>query len=335
MQCVQLTASGLENLKVVSGDAPEPGPGEVRVRMQAAAINYRDFMISAGIYGGGKEYPLIPLSDGAGEVESVGSDVTGFQPGDRVMTVFWQDWETQPVRPGVRTRTTGCEAPGALTELGVFPESALLPVPDEMSTETASSLACAGVTAWTALHCGGPLGPDSKVLLLGTGGVSIFALQIAKAFGATAVITSSSDEKLERATELGADETINYKQTPDWGAEAFRRAGGGVDVVVETGGMGTLGQSLQALGLGGSIGVLGALGGVSAELNAMGLIGKCAGIHGITVGARDDHRALSAHLVEHGISAVIDREYSLPEGPEAIGSIARGAHFGKLLVRIG
>lgn len=335
MQCVQLTASGLENLKVVSGEAPEPGPGEVRVRMQAAAVNYRDFMIAAGIYGGGKEYPLIPLSDGAGEVESVGSDVTEFQPGDRVMTVFWQDWETQPVRPGVRTRTTGCEAPGALTELGVFPESALLPVPDGMTTETAASLACAGVTAWTALHCGGPVGPASKVLLLGTGGVSIFALQIAKAFGATAVITSSSDEKLERARELGADETINYKQTPEWGAEAFQRAGGGVDVVVETGGMGTLGQSLQALGLGGSIGVLGALGGVSAELNAMGLIGKCAGIHGITVGAREDHRALNAHLVKHGISAVIDREYSLPEGPEAIGSIARGEHFGKLLVKIG
>ena len=131
MQCVQLTASGLENLEVVSGAAPEPGPGEVRVRMQAAAINYRDFMICAGIYGGGKEYPLIPLSDGAGVVESVGSEVMEFEPGDRVMTVFWQDWESQPVRPGVRTRTTGCEAPGALTELGVFPESALLAVPDE------------------------------------------------------------------------------------------------------------------------------------------------------------------------------------------------------------
>ena len=335
MQCVQLTASGLENLKVVSGEAPEPGPGEVRVRMQAAAINYRDFMIAAGMYGGGKEYPLIPLSDGAGEVESVGADVTQFQPGDRVMTVFWQDWESQPVRPGVRTRTTGSEASGALTELGVFPESALLPVPDGMTTDTAASLACAGVTAWTALHCGGPVGLDSKVLLLGTGGVSIFALQLAKSFGATAVITSSSDEKLERARELGADETINYKETPEWGPEAFNRSGGGVDVVVETGGMGTLGQSLQALGLGGSIGVLGALGGVSAELNAMALIGKCAGIHGITVGARDDHRALSAHLVEHGISAVIDREFSLPEGPQAIGAITRGEHFGKLLVRIG
>ena len=335
MQCVQLTASGLENLEVVSGAAPEPGPGEVRVRMQAAAINYRDFMICAGIYGGNRDYPLIPLSDGAGEVESVGSEITEFRPGDRVMTVFWQDWESQPLRPGVRTRTTGSEAPGALTELGVFPESALLPVPDEMTTDTAASLACAGVTAWTALHCGGSLGPDSRVLLLGTGGVSIFALQIAKAFGATAVITSSSDEKLERARELGADETINYKQTPEWGAEAFQRAGSGVDVVVETGGMGTLGQSLQALGLGGSIGVLGALGGVSAELSAMALIGKCAGIHGITVGASDDHRALSAHLVKHGISAVIDREYSLEEGPEAIGSITRGEHFGKLLVRIG
>ena len=335
MQCVQLAASGLENLKAVSGEAPEPGSGEVRVRMQAAAINYRDFMLAAGIYGGGKQYPLIPLSDGAGEVESVGAGVTQFQPGDRIMTVFWQDWESQPVRPGVRTRTTGCEAPGTLTELGVFPESALLPVPDGMTTETAASLACAGVTAWTALHCGGPVRPGSKVLLLGTGGVSIFALQLAKSFGATAVITSSSGEKLERARELGADETINYRETPEWGAEVFKRAGGGVDVVVETGGMGTLGQSLQALGLGGSIGVLGALGGVSAELNAMALIGKCAGIHGITVGARDDHRALSAHLAEHGISAVIDREFSLPEGPEAIGAIARGEHFGKLLVRIG
>lgn len=335
MQCVQLTGSGLEHLTVASIDAPEPGPAEVRVRMQAAAINYRDFMIAAGRYGGGREYPLIPLSDGAGEVESVGSGVSQFQPGDRVMTVFWQDWESQPVRAGVRTRSTGSEAPGALTELGVFPESALLPVPDGMTTETAASLACAGVTAWTALHCGGSIGPDSKVLLLGTGGVSIFALQIAKSFGATAIITSSSDEKLERARTLGADETINYVETPEWGAEAFRRAGGGVDVVVETGGMGTLAQSLQALGLNGSIGVLGGLGGSSAEIGAMALIGKCAGVHGITVGARDDHRDLCDHLAENGISAVIDREYSLPQGPEAIASIAEGTHFGKLLVRIG
>ena len=335
MQCVQLTESGLENLKVTSKTAPEPGPGEVSVRMHAAAVNYRDFMICAGMYGGDKEYPLIPLSDGAGEIESVGSGVTQFQPGDRVMTVFWQDWESQPVRPGVRTRSTGSEAPGALTEMGVFPETALLAVPGGMSMETAASLACAGVTAWTALHCGGPIGPDSKVLLLGTGGVSIFALQIAKSFGATAIITSSSNEKLERARELGADETINYSETAEWGPKAFSLSGGGVDVVVETGGMGTLGQSLQALGLNGSIGILGALSGISAEMNAMALIGKCAGIHGITVGARDDHRALSEHLARHGISAVVDREYSLTQGPEAIASITQGNHFGKLLVRIG
>ena len=200
--------------------------------------------------------------------------------------------------------------------------------------ETAAALACAGVTAWTALHCGGPVGPDSRVLLLGTGGVSIFALQIAKSLGATAVITSSSDEKLQRARELGADETINYAATPEWGPEAFKLSGGGVDVVVETGGMGTLGQSLQALGLNGSIGMLGALGGITAEMSAMALIGKCASIHGITVGAREDHAALSEHLVEQGISAVIDREFALDEGPEAIQAIARGDHFGKLLVRI-
>ncbi len=334
MQCVQLAAAGLEHLALVSGNAPEPGPGEVLVRMRSAAVNYRDYMICAGFYGGEKGYPLIPLSDGAGVVEAVGSDVTQYRAGDRVMTVFWQDWESQPVRPGVRTRSTGCEAPGALTEMGVYPERALLPAPEGMSMETAAALACAGVTAWTALHCGGPVGPDSKVLLLGTGGVSIFALQIAKSLGATAVITSSSDEKLERARELGADETINYVATPEWGQEAFRLSGGGVDVVVETGGMGTLGQSLQALGLNGSIGFLGALGGISAEMNAMALIGKCASIHGITVGAREDHAALSEHLAQHGISAVIDREFSLKEGPEAIQAIVRGEHFGKLLVRI-
>ncbi len=334
MQCVQLAASGLEHLALASGDAPEPGPGEVRVRMHSAAVNYRDYMICAGFYGGEKQYPLIPLSDGAGVVESAGSNAGQYRAGDRVMTVFWQDWESQPVRPGARTRSTGSEAPGALTEMGVFPESALLPVPDGMSMETAASLACAGVTAWTALHCGGPVGPDSTVLLLGTGGVSIFALQIAKSLGAAAVITSSSDEKLERARELGADETINYRKTPEWGPEAFKRSGGGVDVVVETGGMGTLGQSLQALGLNGSIGVLGALGGISAEMNAMALIGKCASIHGITVGAREDHAALSKHLVRHGIAAAIDRKFTLDQGPEAIRSIARGEHFGKLLVRI-
>ena len=334
MQCVQLAAAGLENVTVSSVPAPEPGPGEVRVQMRAAAVNYRDYMISAGFYGGGKDYPLIPLSDGAGVVESVGSGVTQCSPGDRVMTVFWQDWDSGPVRPGVRTRSTGSEAPGALTEMGVFPESALLPVPDSMSTETAASLACAGVTAWTALHCGGPIGPESTVLLLGTGGVSIFALQLARSFGAKAIITSSNDGKLERARALGADETINYVETPEWGPEAFKRSGGGVDVVVETGGVGTLGQSLQALALNGSIGILGGLSGTSAELTAMALIGKCASIHGITVGSRQDHAALSEHLVQHDISAVIDREFSLGEGPDAIAAIAQGHHFGKLLVRI-
>ncbi len=334
MQCVQLAASGLEHLAVVSADTPEPGPGDVLVRMHSAAVNYRDYMICAGFYGGEKDFPLIPLSDGAGVVESVGSRVTQYRPGDRVMTVFWQDWESQPVAPGVRTRSTGCEAPGALTERGLYPESALLPAPEGMSMETAATLACAGVTAWNALHCGGSVGPGSRVLLLGTGGVSIFALQIAKSLGATVIITSSSDEKLERARKLGADKTINYRTTPEWGAEAFKSSGGGVDVVVETGGMGTLGQSLQALGLNGSIGMLGALGGISAEMNAMALIGKCASIHGITVGARQDHAAVSEHLARHGIAAVIDRKFALSEGPEAIRSIARGDHFGKLLVTI-
>ncbi len=334
MHSVQLSKSGLEHLAVQSVSTPEPGDGEVLVRMRAAAVNYRDYMICAGFYGGEKNFPLIPLSDGAGVVEAVGADVSQYRPGDRVMTVFWQDWESQPVRSGMRTRSTGCEAPGALTELGLFPERGLLPVPEGMNMETAAALACAGVTAWTALHCGGRLGPSSKVLMLGTGGVSIFALQIAKSLGATAVITSSSDDKLERAKELGADETINYSDTPEWGLEAFKRTGG-VDVVVETGGMATLGQSLQALGLNGAVGMLGALGGISAELNAMALIGKCASIHGITVGAREDHAALAEHLAQHGISAVIDREFALSEGPEAIQAIARGEHFGKLLVRIG
>ncbi|MCY4164994.1 MAG: NAD(P)-dependent alcohol dehydrogenase [Gammaproteobacteria bacterium] len=334
MRHVQLSAAGLKHLALVSGGTPDPGPGEVRVRMHSAAVNYRDYMICAGFYGGEKEYPLIPLSDGAGVVESIGSEVTQYRPGDRVMTVFWQDWEARPVRPGVRTRSTGCEAPGALAEIGVFPENALLPVPDGMAMETAAALGCAGVAAWTALRCGGPVGPDSKVLLLGTGGVSIFALQIAKSMGATTVITSSSDEKLERARALGADETINYANTPEWGLEVFELAGGGVDVVVETGGMGTLGQSLQALGLNGSIGMLVALGGITAEINPMALIGKCASIHGITVGAREDHAALSKHLAQHGVAAVIDRVFPLDQGPEAIRAIARGDHFGKLLVSI-
>ncbi len=335
MRQIQLQKPGIENLVLAEVEQPEPGPGEVLVKVHAASINYRDFLIAMGFYGGpGLTLPLVPLSDGAGEVIETGSGVTQVQAGDRVTSLFWQDWQDGVATPTNRSISTGCEAPGMLTEYTVMPESAVARVPDSLTYDEAATLPCAGLTAWSSLTTHARVKAGETVLLMGTGGVSLFGLQFAKALGATTIITSSSDEKLERARELGADHVINYKETPEWGAKAFELASGGVDVVIEIGGAGTLQQSLAAVGLSGRIAYVGTLTGMNTDLNLLELLGKNLQIHGLTVGNHADHEKMVGFIDEHGLSPVIDARSELEQGAETIANIAAGQHFGKLVVTL-
>lgn len=334
MRKVELTAPGAGNLIVTNADEPTPGSGEVLVRVHSASINYRDFMIVMGHYKPELPLPLIPLSDGAGEVVAVGAEVTRVAVGERVASMFWQDWADGPPSRAALKSSTGCEAPGMLCEYALLPETAVTRIPDRLTYEQAATVPCAGLTAWHSLRTLAGLEVGASVLVLGTGGVALYALQFAKAMGATVIITSSSDEKLARAAALGADHGINYRQHDDWGARAFALAGGGVEVVIETGGAGTLMQSIAALGWDGHIAYLGMLAGMSADLNLFGLVVKNAHLHGLTVGNRAEQEAMLAFMDAHAIAPVIDQRFELEQGPQAISAIAAGAHFGKLVVNL-
>ena len=248
MRALQLTGGvGLDHLKVMDIPPPIAGPNEVLVRMKAVSLNYRDWLMVNGVYGRGTPDPMTPFSDGCGVVEAVGEKVARFKPGDRVATLFFQSWISGPPTPQGLASALGAPIPGAGRELAAFHEDGLSKVPDFLSDRQVSTLPCAALTAWRALFEDARLRPGDTVLLQGTGGVSIFGLQFAKAAGLQAIITSSQNEKLERAAGLGVDRGINYRDTPDWGRAARDWTDGrGVDFVMEVGGAGTLTQSLQA-----------------------------------------------------------------------------------------
>jgi NADPH:quinone reductase-like Zn-dependent oxidoreductase len=333
MQRVELSAFGLDNLQLVEVPMPEPGRGQVRVKVAACSLNYRDFMIASGFYKTDIPLPLVPLSDCAGTIDGVGAGVTDFVSGDRVVSLLWQDWVSGPLDAKQRTRSLGCEAPGVLSEFVVLPATAVVPAPATLSDAEAACLPAAGLTAFAALTTFGQLRAGNTVLTLGTGGVSLFALQFAKALGAKVVITSSSDEKLARAKALGADYTINYQQEPRWGERCFALTGG-ADLVIETGGAGTLAQSMAAVAYSGRIAYIGALAGMVGEANLMPLVVKNASIQGITVSHKQDHLRMTRFIDEHGIKPVIDRQVELAGSIAAIGAIASAQHFGKLVVKL-
>jgi len=333
MQRVELSAFGLENLLLKEAAVPEPGRGEVRIKVGACSINYRDFMIASGFYKTDICMPLVPLSDCAGTVDAVGEDVVDVVVGDRVVSLLWQDWEEGPLKATKRTRSTGCEAPGVLSEYVVLPANAVVRAPATLNDAEAACLPAAGLTAFAALTTLGELRAGGTLLTLGTGGVSLFALQFAKAMGAKVVITSSSDEKLARAKALGADHTINYITDATWGERCFELTGG-ADVVIETAGAGTLAQSMAAVAYSGRIAYIGALAGMVGEANLMPLVLKNASIHGITVSHKEDHRRMTRFIDAHGIKPVIDREFDLAGGIAGIKAIASGQHFGKLVIRL-
>jgi len=320
----------LESGKLTLAVAPDPvpGPGDVLVCPRAWALNYRDLMIFRGEYGAQKFNPLVPLSDCAGEVVATDTGATGFKPGDRVMPCFLQRWTQGPIRPEHYGSDLGFGVQGVLGELRAFPAQSLAPIPAQLSYEEAATLPCAGVTAFNALR---GLQPGQTVLTLGTGGVSIFALQLAKAMGARVIITSSSDEKLARAKSLGADQGINYRTTPEWDKEVLGLTDGGVNLIVENGGAKTFQQSLNALAIGGTMALLGRLTGITQGVNVQSLVYKAATLRGIYVGSRDDLAGLAEFIASRNLKPVIDQRVSFNDAPKAFEAIAAGP-FGKVVM---
>lgn len=324
---------GIEHLKVAENPDPRPGPGQIVVAMRAASLNYRDLMTVKGS-AGRFALPLIPFSDGAGEVVAVGDGVTRVSYGDRVCPLFFQSWLSGPVTHESRTRELGGSLPGVLQEKMLIEAEGVSKFPAHLSFEEAATLPCAALTAWRAIAIEAPVGPGDTVLVQGTGGVSIFALQFAKARGAQVIVTSSSDAKLERARALGADKTINYKATPDWGARTRELTGGrGVDVVVEVGGENTFNQSLDAARVGGAVVVIGVLGGFSVPVMVPVLFGKNLHIFGISIGSREQFDDMCAHIERWKLKPVIDKTFAFGDIPKALRLMEVGGHFGKIAVR--
>jgi len=335
MKVFELAEFGIEHLKQITVDDPTPGSGQVLVKLNAASINYRDFMICAGQFAPPEDLPIVPLSDGAGEIVAVGDRVTSLEIGDHVSPLFFPHWMSGDALGDERAVSTGLEADGCLREYGVFDEQGVVKNPAHLSDEQAACFPCAGLTAWSALVGVSSVQPGDTVLVLGTGGVSIFALQFAKALGARVIVTSSSDEKLARARALGADDLINYREVPEWGAAAKALTDGrGVDVVIEVGGTNTLGQSFGAVRRGGHIPVIGALAGAQMDILVYDLIMTNAHVHGISVGHRQGYEAMMRFVDQQQIFPVIDRTYGFDEAADAIHDIDKGGHFGKLTVMI-
>jgi NADPH:quinone reductase-like Zn-dependent oxidoreductase len=335
MRAWQLPAgcTSIEQAELIELPRPQPAAGEVLVRVRATSLNYRDQAIAQGRYfGSAIKVAGVPLSDGAGVVETVGAGVKSLKTGDRVAGTFFQGWE-DGVPPAAKGDALGCPpAKGMLADYVTLPESGVVRLADSLRFEEAATLPCAGVTAWNALMKGvRPLERGHTVLLIGTGGVSLLALRIAKAAGARVVATSSSDAKLARARELGADATLNYKSEPQWGARAAALAGGGIDHVVEVGGLGTLAQSMQAVGFGGEIGLIGVLS-MQGDTNPMPLMLKGASLRGIFVGSATMARELNAFIDMHQLKPVVDRVFDFSEAKAAYAYQSSGALFGKVVI---
>jgi NADPH:quinone reductase-like Zn-dependent oxidoreductase len=335
MRAWQLPAgcTSVEQLSLLEVSRPVPAAGEVLVRVHATSLNFRDQAIAKGHYfGGAIKAAGVPLSDGAGIVEAVGAGVTAFAAGDRVAGCFFQGWLEGPPTP-LLGEALGCPpAKGMLAEYVALPATGVVRLATSLSFEEAATLPCAGVTAWNALMTGvRPLQRGHTVLLIGTGGVSLLALQIAKAAGARVIATSSSDGKLARVKALGADATLNYRSEPQWGAKAAELAGGTIHHVVEVGGLGTLGQSLQAVGFGGEVALIGVLS-MQGESNPMALMVKGASLRGIFVGSAAMARDQNAFVDQHRIKPVVDRVFGFAEAKAAYAYQASAALFGKVVI---
>ena len=326
---------GLENLTLVECDEPKPAPREVVVKFHAASLNYRDLLFAAGLYNPRPHLPAVPLSDGAGEITALGEGVTQWKVGDRVCPSFFQGWIEGPRTAHKSHSALGAgERDGVLRESGAFHEDGLVRIPGDLSYEEAATLPCAAVTAWHALVSVGQIKAGDTVLTLGTGGVSLFAIQFAKLHGARVIATSSSDEKLARARALGADETINYRRTPDWDKEVARLTdGAGVDMVVEVGGAGTLGKSVNATRVEGLVALIGVLAD-GDNFDPLRVLMKSIRLQGIFVGSRAMFEEMMRAVAADRLKPVIDKIFPFDRAREALETMKTGAHFGKIVVTI-
>jgi NADPH:quinone reductase-like Zn-dependent oxidoreductase len=325
---------GIDNLAIAERQQPLPGHGQAVVRVRAVSLNYRDLLVVKGLYNPKLPLPLVPLSDGAGDVIAVGDGVSRVKTGDRVAGIFMQTWLA-----GGQTETNAKSAlgggmQGMLAEYVVLDEDGLVHVPVHLSYEEAATLPCAAVTAWHAV-IGSRVKPGESVLLLGTGGVSLFALQFARLAGAEVIITSSSDDKLGRAVQLGATHGINYRIVSDWDKKVRELTGGaGADLVVEVGGAGTLPQSLRAVRMGGRISLIGVLTGATGEVNPLPIVMRNVRVQGIFVGSREMFEAMNRAISRHRLRPVVDRVFPFEEAREALRHMESGAHFGKICIKI-
>ena len=326
---------GLDNLKLAERATPEPGAGQVLVKLGAASFNFRDLMTIKGLYNPKQPLPLIPCSDGAGTVAAVGTGVSRVKEGDRVTGCFSQRWPSGNPSPETRASTLGGPLDGTLAEYVLLEEGGMVATPGHLTDEEASTLPCAALTAWNALLAKGRCKPGDTVVVQGTGGVSIFALQFAKLCGARVVVTSSSDEKLDRARQLGADLTVNYKASPDW-AKAVKEFtdGQGANHIVEVGGAGTLAASLGCEALGGTISVIGVLTGTTAQVDVRPILMKGARLQGVFVGPRDCFEAMNRAFEHHRLKPAIGSIFPFAEALGGLRTMEAGAHFGKIVVKM-
>jgi NADPH:quinone reductase-like Zn-dependent oxidoreductase len=334
MRVYEVREFGIENLLTVERPEPRPGANEVVVKFHAASLNYRDLMFVRGLYNPKARLPAVPFSDGSGEIVDVGSNAKKWKVGDRVCPIFTQAWLEGSLSIEKRRTTLGAgDLDGVLREYGAFDENGLVRVPEHLSFEEAATLPCAAVTAWHGLVVSGALKAGDTVLTLGTGGVSIFALQFAKMHGARVIVTSSSEKKLERAKALGADEVINYKKTPDWDKEVLNFTNSrGVDHVIEVGGAGTLSKSLNSVRVGGSVTVIGVLAG-AGEFDVRSVLMKAVRMQGVLVGSRRMFEDMNIAIENNRLKPVIDKTFAFKEAPEALRYMESGSHFGKIVVR--
>lgn len=338
MRTVQVKARGsFDNLEIVEQPIPTPGDYEVSIKMHAASLNWKDMLMIIGGFGIGDdlELPFVPLSDGAGEVVSVGKQVTRVKPGDKVNPLFYQEWFSGPLTAeGASSSLAGGRYNGILSEYVCLNENGIEKYPKHLTPAQAATLPCTGVTAWSALSQAGAKAGD-VILLQGTGGIATQALKLAKAADAEVIMTSSSHEKLERAKAMGADHLINYRDTPDWASEAIKiTQGRGVDIVVDVGGAETLQQSINSVKIGGVIAIVGVLSGVMKDLVISDLMFKAIRLQGISIGSREHYQEMVSFMKRYGIVPEVDTIFPMEETSAALAYLQSAKHIGKVVIDI-
>jgi len=329
-----VSGGGVEALALNQRETPTPRPGQVRIELRASSINYRDLTTIEDPISRNLPLPTVPNSDGAGVVTAVGDGVSEFAIGERVMSAFFEDWDSGPVTTKAMSSALGGARQGVLAEQFVLDARGVVAMPEYMSFTQAATLPCAALTAWHALTRPGPVRAGETVLLLGTGGVSVFAQQFCNLMGVRTIVTSSSDAKLERMRALGATDTVNYRSVPEWDDAVLELAHGGVDRVIEVGGPGTLSKSIRAVRVGGTIALIGVLTGAAGTITPTDIMRKSLTIRGIYVGHRQMFEEMNAALTLHQLQPVIDEVFGFEQARDAFTTMRAAQHFGKLVIEV-